>query len=227
MGVIGISRQRTAGTTAVALLFALAAGGCSSMSSVLPESMTPSSSSSIFSTAPQAPASPATAANQGITDASDFECPNVTVRTGTSTLIIVDKAKGAADSPLSLKYQGSIVNTARECKYAAGIVTMKVGIEGRIITGPAGGPGQVDVPLRIAVVHEGPQPKVVLSKLARLAVAVTDGSAGATFTHIDPEISFPMPRPAGDIDSYIVYVGYDQQALEPAKKPRATSRKRR
>ena len=104
---------------------------------------------------------------------------------------------------------------------------MKVGIEGRIITGPAGGPGQVDVPLRIAVVHEGPSPKVVVSKLARLSVPVTDGSGGATFTHVDPEISFPLPRPVGDIDAYIVYVGYDQQALEPAKKPKATSRKRR
>lgn len=224
MRVTGIFRERVSAASAAVLLLAL--GGCSSVSSMLPESMTPSSSSSIFSTAPAAPTAQ-DVANQGIRDASDFECPNVTVRTGTSTLIITDKAKGeAADSPLSLKYQGSIVNTARECKYAAGIVTMKVGIEGRIITGPAGGPGQVEVPLRIAVVHEGPQPKVVLSKLARLSVAVTDGSAGATFTHIDPEISFPMPRPAGDIDSYIVYVGYDQQALEPAKK-KAPARKRR
>jgi hypothetical protein len=217
--------------TAVALLMALAAGGCSSVSSMLPSSMTSSSSSS-----PPSPGAPAgapppgadsAAINQGIRDASDFECPSVTVRTGTSTLVITDKAKGEADSPLALKYQGSIVNTARECRYAAGIVTMKVGIEGRIITGPAGGPGQVDVPLRIAVVHEGPSPKVVVSKLARLSVPVTDGSGGATFTHVDPEISFPMPRPAGDIDAYIVYVGYDQQALEPAKKPKATSRKRR
>jgi hypothetical protein len=226
MRVTAIFRERMSAASAAVLLLAL--GGCSSVSSMLPESMTPSSSSSTFSTAPAAPAAQAAAANQGIRDASDFECPSVTVRTGTSTLIVTDKTKGeAADSPLSLKYQGSIVNTARECKYAAGIVTMKVGIEGRIITGPAGGPGQVDVPLRIAVVHEGPQPKVVLSKLARLSVAVTDGSAGATFTHIDPEISFPMPRPAGDIDSYIVYVGYDQQALEPAKKPKAPARKRR
>jgi hypothetical protein len=226
MRVTAIFRERMFATSAAVLLLALATGGCSSVSSMLPESMTPSSSSSIFSTAPSASAAQ-NPADQGIRDATDFECPSVTVRTGTSTLIITEKTKGeAADSPLSLKYQGTIVNTARECKYAAGIVTMKVGIEGRIITGPAGGPGQVDVPLRIAVVHEGPQPKVVLSKLARLSVAVTD-SSGATFTHIDPEISFPMPRPAGEIDSYVVYVGYDQQALEPAKKPRATSRKRR
>ncbi|MGE0563736.1 MAG: hypothetical protein AB7O50_04410 [Pseudolabrys sp.] len=205
--------------TAAALL-ALTVGGCSSVSSVLPSSLTLSDSSG----GAQASAS----GQPTITDASDFECPQVAVRTGTSTLTIGDKPGTEPESPLSLKYQGSITNTARECRFSAGIVTMKVGIEGRIITGPAGGPGQVDVPIRLAVVHEGPQPKVVLSKLTRLSVAVVENSAGASFTHIDSEVSFPMPRPAGNIDSYIVYVGYDQQAMAPEKKkPSARSRPRR
>ena len=163
----------------------------------------------------------------GIVDAEDFDCPQVAIRTGASTLIVGDKASQEPDSPMTLRYQGSILNTARDCKFAAGIVTMKVGVEGRIILGPAGGPGQVDVPIRIAVVHEGPQLKVVVSKLARLSVAVTENSPGAVFTHVDPEVSFPMPRPAGDIDSYIVYVGYDQQALEAPKKPKPKTRPRR
>ena len=33
--------------------------------------------------------------------------------------------------------------------------------QGRIIIGPAGGPGKVDVPLRIAVVQEGVKPKTI------------------------------------------------------------------
>ena len=40
-------------------------------------------------------------------------------------------------------------------------MTMKVGVEGRVLLGPAGGPGQVDIPLRMAVVQEGPAPKTV------------------------------------------------------------------
>ena len=52
-------------------------------------------------------------------------------------------------------------------------MTMKVGIEGRVITGPAGGPGKVDVPLRIAVVQEGVEPEDrSLSKFARMPVTV-------------------------------------------------------
>ncbi len=58
-----------------------------------------------------------------------------------------------------MRYQGSIIRTARECHVNVGIMTMKVGIEGRVITGPAGGPGTVDVPLRVAVVQEGVSPR--------------------------------------------------------------------
>ena len=57
---------------------------------------------------------------------------------------------------MSLKYQGTFVRAARECAVVGGQMVMKVGVEGRIIVGPAGGPGQVDVPLRIAVVDEKP-----------------------------------------------------------------------
>src|SRR5882672_1122255 len=85
----------------------------------------------------------------------DIECPNVQVRTGASTLLIGNKPGEEAPAALDVRYQGSILRTARECHVNAGIMTMKIGIEGRIITGPAGGPGTVDVPLRIAVVHEG------------------------------------------------------------------------
>jgi hypothetical protein len=129
---------------------------------------------------------------------------------------------------LALKYQGSIVRTARECQFLSGIVTMKVGIEGRIITGPAGGPGQFDVPLRIAVVREGPEPKTVLSKFARIPVSVLADSGGVTFTHVDPEVAFPMPQPAYDLESYIVYVGFDPAGIPPKKtktKPRARQRR--
>jgi hypothetical protein len=120
-----------------------------------------------------------------------------------------------------VRYQGSISRTARECHVNAGIVTMKVGIEGRIITGPAGMPGAVDVPLRIAVVEEGPNPKTIVSKFSRQTVTVANAVDRVTFTHIDPDVSFPVPTPAAAIDSYVVYVGFDPQGAQPQvkKKP--------
>ena len=37
---------------------------------------------------------------------------------------------------------------------------------------PMGGPGQVDVPLRYAVVREGPQPRTIVTKFKRIPVVV-------------------------------------------------------
>lgn len=158
-------------------------------------------------------------------DLSDIDCPGVTVRSGASTLMIGGKAVNANDTgALDLRYQGTIIRTARECHVAAGMMTMKVGVEGRIITGPAGGPGTVDVPLRVAVVHEGVNPKPITSKFARIPVTVVSDNDRVTFSHVEQDITFPMPVPAGNIDAYVVYVGFDTMAA-PEKKAPATRRK--
>ncbi len=157
--------------------------------------------------------------------ATDVECPSVDVRTGAATLLIGSKPGEGEPSALDVRYQGSILRTARECHVNAGTMTMKVGVEGRIITGPAGGPGTIDVPLRLAVVHEGINPKAVLSKLARIPVTIAGTVDRATFTHVDSEISFPLPTPLGDIDSYVVYVGFDPTAATPEKKKPAAKPK--
>ena len=150
--------------------------------------------------------------------ATDVECPSVDVRTGAATLLIGSKPGESEPSPLDVRYQGSIIRTARECRVNAGVMTMKVGIEGRVITGPAGGPGTVDVPLRLAVVQEGVSPKAVVSKLARIPVTIAGAVDRATFTHIDSDISFPLPQPLADIDAYVVYVGFDPAGATPEKK---------
>ena len=96
-------------------------------------------------------------------------------------------------------------------------MTMKVGIEGRVITGPAGGPGTVDVPLRIAVVQEGVNPKTIVSKFGQEQVAVSNAVDRVTFTHVDSDISFPLPVPIAALDSYIVYIGFDPLGAQPPK----------
>ncbi len=157
---------------------------------------------------------------------TDIECPGVDVRTGAATLMIGSKP-GEVGEPavLDLRYQGTIIRTARECHVNAGVMTMKVGIEGRIITGPAGGPGTADVPLRIAVVHEGTNPKTIVSKFARIPVTVNNAVDRVTFTHVDSDIAFPMPQVPADIDAYVVYVGFDALGAPPEKKTPPAKRK--
>jgi hypothetical protein len=154
-----------------------------------------------------------------IADNDDIDCPGVAVRTGAATLSI-GKTPGDVDvSALDLRYQGTIIRTARECHVAAGVMTMKVGVEGRIITGPAGGPGSVEVPLRMAVVQEGVDPKTIASKLAIVPVTIADAVDRVAFTHVESDITFPMPIRSSDIDAYVVYVGFDPLALKEKKKP--------
>lgn len=119
---------------------------------------------------------------------------------------------------MNLRYQVGIGQTARECKLNGQTLTMRVGVQGRVILGPAGGPGPIEVPMRLAVVHEGPDPKTVVTKLNRVPVTIPSGDGNVPFTMIEEDLTFPMPR-AGVIDEYIVYVGFDPLgAREPVKR---------
>ena len=190
---------------------ALALAGCGS-SNLLKSSPLDlfSSSSKATNDAPSAAAGPSD---------DDIDCPEVQVRTGAATLMIGSKPGNGEPAALDVRYQGSIIRTARECHVNAGVMTMKVGIEGRIITGPAGGPGTVDVPLRIAVEEEGVSPKAVASKFGRETVNVNNSVDRVNFTHVDPDISFPLPQPLGLIERYVVYVGFDPIGAQAVKKP--------
>jgi hypothetical protein len=149
--------------------------------------------------------------------AADFECPSVGIRAGASTLSV--KANPSEESAMNLRYQVGIGETARECKLNGQTLTMRVGIQGRIILGPAGEAGQIELPLRLAVVHEGPEPKTIFTKLNRVPVTIPPGDGNIQFTTIEEDLSFPMPR-AGVIDENIVYIGFDPQGFREPPKPR-------
>jgi hypothetical protein len=107
---------------------------------------------------------------------------------------------------------------ARECNVTGGVMRMKVGVQGRILLGPAGGSGKLDVPLRYAVVKEGPEPKTIVSKFYKIPVTIGESQPNVAFAHIDEEVTFPMP-PDLDIHSYVVYVGFDPTGeKQPAAK---------
>jgi hypothetical protein len=216
--------------------------GCGSMSGVLDKYTSPAPASSTAS--PEAgdyvppgkdaatnmilgvPKPGATEADK-VFQADDLPCPEVTVRPGAGTLLLGSKGSIGEINASELRYQGTLVKFARDCKSAGNVMTMKIGIEGRLITGQAGGPGQVEVPLRLAVVEEGPNPKTVVSKLARVPVTVTAENQTVDFTHVDSEVAFPLPRPLGLLDQYVVYVGFDPTALKPQRPPAQTSRRKR
>ena len=150
---------------------------------------------------------------------SQLTCPSVTVRSGASTYAVGLPGKEASGS--DLRYQAVISRTARECNLNTGVITAKIGIQGRIIAGPAGAPTSVDVPLRVAVVQEGVSPKTVFTKAYRTSVSMQpDGSV--PFSLVAEDVAYPAPS-VSDNDAYVFYVGFDPQALKP--EPRARKRK--
>jgi hypothetical protein len=157
---------------------------------------------------------------------NDLDCPSVEIRQGASTYALSATDNGSA--ALSLRYQANFVRFARECALRGPNVTLKVGIEGRLILGPAGTAGDAKLPVRLAVVKEGLSPQTVWTKFYLVPVQVPPGQTNVAFTQVEEDMTFPMP-PGNQFDQYVIYVGFDPQSMtpEPKKKPVKPARKPR
>ena len=162
---------------------------------------------------PQAPAE--------TTEATDVTCPPVTVRSGASTFKVGAPGKEAVGN--DLRYQATITKIARECSINAGEITAKIGIQGRVIAGPAGAPPSVQVPLRVAVVQAGIGEKVIATKAYQTTVSMTE-DASVPFVLVAEDLVYPAPSGAV-ADQYIFYVGFDPQALKPEPKAKPAKKK--
>jgi len=154
--------------------------------------------------------------------APEMDCPGVDIRTGASTLNIA--AKTAAATAGDLRYQLSFGQTARECVVQGDAMSIKVGVQGRVILGPMGGPGKVEVPLRYAIVREGPEPKTVVTKFKRIPVVVAPEQSHVQFVDIEEGLSFPLPS-SSELSAYVIYVGFDEIGDRNEKRPAKSAKK--
>ena len=129
-------------------------------------------------------------------------CPTVTLREGTAIYRLY-RNKKKRDNPDELRYQASILRVSRNCTYEQGQLRMKIGVAGRIITGPSGKAGTFKMPLRIGVKSAG---ELVYSKLHKLDGSIAEGSTNGRFTFVDNEVSFLAPTSR----SVRVHVGFDE-----------------
>jgi len=150
--------------------------------------------------------------------ATDMECPSVTVRSGASAWQLP-----SGGSATNVRYQGALGQLVRECAILGETMTMRVGVEGRLLVGPKGGPGSVKVPLRMALVADGPQPKPLWSKFYNVDVAVPAGASQAVFSVVEDDLTFPLPANR-EIGNYVVYVGFDPQGAAAAARPAAKAK---
>ena len=215
-------RRRGRRRAAVLIVGAGLLSGCSSPSggigSADPSPSFGSRFSSFFSSATPGVSQPASPTPS----APDIDCPGVDIRAGASTLNIAAKSGDATAG--DLRYQLSFGQTARECIVQGSTMSIKVGVQGRVILGPMGGPGQVNVPLRYAVVREGPQPRTIVTKFKRLQVVVAPDQTYVQFIDVEDALTFPVPA-GSEIDAYVVYVGFDEIGDKNEKKPAKAAKK--
>jgi hypothetical protein len=143
----------------------------------------------------------------------DLYCPPVSIRAGASTYAVGLPGKEAVGN--DLRFQATITRTARECDYNSGQITARIGIQGRVIAGPAGAPSSVQVPLRVAVVQGGVSEKTIATKAYQTTVNMTE-SGSEPFTLVAEDLVYPAP-PGAVGDTYVFYIGFDPQALKPEK----------
>lgn len=136
-------------------------------------------------------------------------CPRVMLREGTAYFNTY--AKGGQDDPSKLVYQASIADVTRSCSRADGMLTLNVAIAGKVVPGPVGAPGNITMPIRVAVVRGE---EVLYTTLHKFQVAVSDTSAATQFVVNDPNVTFPIPTEA----NIQVFAGYDEGPPAKAKK---------
>ena len=128
-------------------------------------------------------------------------CPIIEIRDGTEAhRQYVKQSEPSGDT---IVWQASISKTARQCEEDPnGTMTIKVGISGRVLAGPKGGPADVTVPIRVVVVKY--QEAVLASELYKERVTI-----GPELSNVFQRVyRIDVPSPGNDRD-YIIYVGFD------------------
>jgi hypothetical protein len=142
-------------------------------------------------------------------------CPKTSVRAGTEKFDLYPplRKKGETPSPETLRFRATITEVVRECNYQGDFLNIRVGIAGRVISGPAGETGSITLPVRVAVTEGG---TLVYSQLHEVPATVEPGRTNGLFSYVDGAISLPKPA----AENIVVQVGFDDTPPDPkAKKP--------
>ncbi len=146
--------------------------GCSTVENLIPHSNPVTSSGDLREKTAQPPSNPAEKPIALPVASRDINCPEVDVAEGGAAY----RAGGAESA--SVRYQFNISDTARQCDPAGpGQATIKIGVAGNLVIGPAGSPGSYSVPLRITVTQDADHKQVYSRtyKVEATADAVNSG----------------------------------------------------
>jgi len=174
---------------------ALLLAGCS-MGNMFGTGPAPASSIQTANPTPQELSAAATAALPAIAT----ECPPIKVRRGGEALFYY--GKGKVGDRNALNYQAVLDKQSRNCVASNGLITVKMGVVGRVLLGPAGTQTKVDVPIRFAVERDGVP---MYSEKYEVPTPIDPTSESGQFVKVVENVAIPY---TGGED-IVIWVGFD------------------
>jgi hypothetical protein len=127
-------------------------------------------------------------------------CPPIRVRPGGEAMFYY--GGGKTGDPKALQYQGVIDEATRNCVVSNGLITVNMGVVGRVLLGPQGNQASVTAPIRFAVERDG---QAIFSEKYAVPVALTPPARSAEFVKVIENIAIPY---LGG-EEIIIWVGFD------------------
>jgi hypothetical protein len=142
----------------------------------------------------------------------DVECPEVLVADGQAAF---RTHAGADKSSASVRHQYSFGEISRECRGVDGRIDIRVGVSGYVLSGPMGGPGSFQVPVRVFVRRDS-DGQTVQSKTYKVAATNPPDQAQGPFSIVTEPLTVPLLRTDASQD-YSIFVGFDGTPEKPQK----------
>ncbi|MEM0899215.1 MAG: hypothetical protein AAGI92_04630 [Pseudomonadota bacterium] len=128
-------------------------------------------------------------------------CPPVVLRDGTASYRTY--ANDNETDPNSVVYQASIKEQTRDCRYRNGQLLMTVAVAGRVVPGPQGSAGTVNLPIRVAITEGS---ATAYSNLDQYPVNVEPTAGASQFLYRNDSIVLPEPADR----NMVIYIGFDE-----------------
>ena len=131
------------------------------------------------------------------------ECPPIRVRNGGEA--IFSYADNKVGDARALNFQAVIDKQSRNCVVSNGLITVKMGVVGRLLLGPSGQQQEFTLPIRFAVERDQ---QAVFSQKYDLPVQVTPPNQSEEFVKVVENVAIPY---IGGED-IVIWVGFDPKA---------------
>lgn len=129
------------------------------------------------------------------------ECPPIKVRPGMEALFYY--GNGKVGNPNDLQYQAVIEKQSRNCVVSNGLITVKMGLVGRLLLGPKGNQTNVNVPIRFAVERDNVP---MFSERYEIPVTITPPNQSEEFVKVVENVA--VPYTGGE--QIVIWVGFDR-----------------